>query len=105
MRSRPELLPLLTLCALLCAAPPALAVGGDAPTQQEVDKAVETVKKDPNLAAEKSVRTLTWKDWGSKDKEEKDNNCENGLPPHKNGNDDNGNHLGCTGYKIVKKEK
>ena len=38
-----------------------------------------------------------------KDKDEKDNNCENGLPPHKNGNDDNGNHLGC--YKIVKKEK
>ena len=40
-----------------------------------------------------------------KDKGEKDNNCENGLPPHKNGNDDNGNHLGCTGYKIVKKLK
>jgi hypothetical protein len=59
----------LVLCALLCAASPAFAVGGDAPTQQEVDKAVEAVKKDPNLAAEKSVRTLTWKDWGSKDKE------------------------------------
>jgi hypothetical protein len=26
---------------------------------------------------------------------EKDNNCENGLPPHKNGNSDNGNHYGC----------
>ena len=39
------------------------------------------------------------------DKDEKDNNCENSLPPHKNGNDDNGNHLGCTGYKIVKKVK
>ena len=37
-----------------------------------------------------------------KDKDEKDNNCENGLPPHKNGNVDNGNHLGCTGYKIVR---
>ena len=36
---------------------------------------------------------------------EKDNNCENGLPPHKNGNDDNGNHLGCIGYKIVVKDK
>ena len=73
MRSRPELpyLPLLALCALLCAASPALAVGGDAPTQQEVDQAVETVKKDPNLAAEKSVRTLTWKDSGEKDDEEK----------------------------------
>lgn len=73
MRSRPEprLLPLLALCALLGAACPAFAVGGDPPTQQEVDKAVETVKKDPNLAAEKSVRTLTWKDWDSSDKEEK----------------------------------
>ena len=38
-----------------------------------------------------------------KDNKEKDNNCENGLPPHKNGNGDNGNHFGCTGYKIVKK--
>jgi hypothetical protein len=76
VRSRPELLllPLLALCMLLCPASPAFAVGGDAPTQQEVDKAVEAVKKDPNLAAEKSVRTLTWKDWGSKDKE----------PEHKN---------------------
>lgn len=33
----------------------------------------------------------------SKDKpdKEKNNNCENGLPPHKNGNSDNGNHYGC----------
>ena len=36
---------------------------------------------------------------------DKDNNCENGLPPHKNGDDDNGNHLGCIGYKIVVKDK
>jgi hypothetical protein len=49
------------LCALLAAAPPAFAVAGDAPTQPEVDAAVEAVKKDPNLAAQKSVRTLTWK--------------------------------------------
>jgi len=74
VRSRPDLraVPLPTLCALLCVAAPALAVGGDAPTQQEVDKAVETVKKDPNLAAERSVRTLTWKSWGGKDEEEKE---------------------------------
>jgi len=30
-----------------------------------------------------------------KGKKEKDNNCENGLPPHKNGHSDNGNHYGC----------
>ena len=29
------------------------------------------------------------------DEKTKDNNCENGLPPHKNGNSDNGNHYGC----------
>jgi hypothetical protein len=73
VRSRPELLslPLLALSALLCAASPAFAVGGDPPTTEEVAKAVETVKKDPNLAAEKSVRTLTWKDWDGKSDEEK----------------------------------
>ena len=34
---------------------------------------------------------------GDKEKNDKpkDNNCENGLPPHKNGNSDNGNHYGC----------
>lgn len=56
---------------LLAAAAPVFAVGGDPPTQAEVDQAVETVKKDPNLAAEKSVRTLTWKDWDSSKKKEK----------------------------------
>ena len=78
MRSRPErkplaLLALWALC-LLCvfgAASPALAVGGDPPTQAEVDKAVQAVKKDPNLAAEKTVRTLSWKEWGSKDEKKK----------------------------------
>jgi len=74
VRSRPDpgLLPLLALCALLGAASPAGAVGGDPPTQAEVDRAVEAVKKDPNLAAEKSVRTLQWKDSGDDDKPEKE---------------------------------
>ena len=33
----------------------------------------------------------------------KDNNCENGLPPHKNGNSDNGNHFGClkNSYQLI----
>ena len=51
----------LALCVLLGTASPVFAVGGDPPTQAEIDAAVETVKKDPNLAAEKSVRSLTWK--------------------------------------------
>jgi hypothetical protein len=75
VHSRPErgLASVLAACALgvLCAlASPARAAGGDAPTPQEVDDAVEAVRKDPNLAAEKSVRTLTWKDWGSDDPDE-----------------------------------
>jgi hypothetical protein len=54
----------LALCLQLAAAAPVFAVGGVPPTQAEIDSAVEAVKQDPNLAAEKSVRTLTWKDSG-----------------------------------------
>lgn len=69
MRSRPEsALPLLATLALLCAAP-VWSADDSVPTQTEVDRAVETVKKDPNLAAEKSIRTLRWE--GSDDEEEK----------------------------------
>ena len=70
MRSRPDLprIALLTLCALLFAAAPALPADDSAPSKEEVDRAIDTVKKDPNLAAEKSVRSLTWK--GSDDKED-----------------------------------
>jgi len=61
VRSRPEsALPLLALLALLGGAP-AWSAGGPPPTAQEVDRAIEAVKKDPNLSAEKSVRTLRWK--------------------------------------------
>jgi hypothetical protein len=71
VRSRPDpargLATLLTACALLSSAPPARAVGGTAPTQQEIEHAVETVKKDPNLAAERTVKTPKW--IGSNDKE------------------------------------
>jgi hypothetical protein len=69
-RERP-LLASIAMCAWLSAAAPAFAIGGDAPTQQEVDAAVEAVKKDPNLAAEQSVRTLTWKDWEGTGQEDK----------------------------------
>jgi hypothetical protein len=65
-------MPFLALCALLCTATPSFAVGGDPPTQAEVDQAVEAVKQDPNLAAEKSVRSLTWKHSDSKDDAEEE---------------------------------
>ena len=72
MRSRPDLpaavAALLAICALLSITPPARAVGSAAPTQQEVERAVEIVKKDPNLASERTVKTLKWK--GALDKDE-----------------------------------
>lgn len=72
MRSRPELprIALLALCALLFAAAPALAADDGAPSQAEVERAIDAVKMDPNLASEKSVRTLTWK--GAEDPEEEE---------------------------------
>jgi len=70
-RAERRLLASLAACALLACAPTAFATGGDAPTQAEVDKAVETVKKDPDLAAEKSVRSLTWDSASEKEKEKK----------------------------------
>lgn len=46
------------------------------------------------LAKKASKNDPPGKDDG-KGKKEKDNNCENGLPPHKNGKSYNGNHYGC----------
>ena len=69
MRLRPEL-PLIALCLLLFASAPAFAAG-DAPTQQQIDHAVEIVKRDPNLSSEKTVRTLTWH--SSDDEDDKPN--------------------------------
>ena len=65
MRSRAEpggraLLPALLL-ALLVAAVPAEGAN-DPPTDQEVAAALAKVKADPNLGAEKTVRTLEWRD-------------------------------------------
>ena len=60
MRLRPELC-VLALGALLLAAPalPEEPVS-TTPSQAEIDRAVETVKTDPNLAAEKTISTLSW---------------------------------------------
>jgi hypothetical protein len=65
VRLRADLARLL-LGLLLCAAAPAFA---EAPTQQQIDHAVEIVKQDPNLSAEKTVRTLTWKSSDDADEE------------------------------------
>jgi hypothetical protein len=70
VRSRPDLAR-LALAALLFAATPVFAADADQPGQAEIERAVEVVKKDPNLAAEKSVRTLTWKGSGDEDEDRK----------------------------------
>ena len=57
MRSRPELAALLL--GLMLATTPVFPAS-EAPTQAEIDKAVETIKADPDLAAEKTVRRLSW---------------------------------------------
>jgi hypothetical protein len=61
-------LPLAT-ALLLIAAAPVLANGssssaapGSLPDQKEIAHAIETVKADPNLATERTIRTLRWRD-------------------------------------------
>ena len=55
MRSR---LRVLTLALLLAGLP--IVVAAQAPTRDEIKHAIDKVKADPNLAPEKSVRTLKW---------------------------------------------
>lgn len=66
---------LLALCVLvLGAAPNAAEVELPAPTDADVERAMETVRQDPNLSAERTIRTLDWqteprkkrrnRDWG-----------------------------------------
>jgi hypothetical protein len=50
----------LLVCLLLGAALPALPATEKQLTQQQIDRAVESLRKDPNLATEKSVRRLSW---------------------------------------------
>jgi len=51
-------------CLLLMAGPAAAldAKNGKAPTPAEIRSAVETLKADPNLGADRKTRTLKWKD-------------------------------------------
>ena len=60
MRSRPDVRVLALLAALACAPALAAAPAAPAPTQAEIDHAVEVTKADPNLATEKKARRLVW---------------------------------------------
>jgi hypothetical protein len=66
VRLRTELAALALCACLLVAVPasPATAAAEPAgtPTASEIDAAFDKVKADPNLAAERTVRTLNWKD-------------------------------------------
>jgi hypothetical protein len=58
VRSRPEL-SCLALVLLLAAAVPALPAG-EAPSREQIERAVETVKADPDLAGFETERRLVW---------------------------------------------
>ena len=61
MRLRPDL-PRLLVLVLLAAAIPAVSAptAATAPTSKDVDRAIEAVKADPNLATQKTIRRLVW---------------------------------------------
>ena len=56
---------LLFASVSLVAAPvdrPVVAANGDSPGLAEIERALETVKADPNLATERTIKMLRWKD-------------------------------------------
>jgi hypothetical protein len=59
----------LAALVLLLAAPGALAAGAQpaprGPDDAEVARAIQQVKNDPNLATERTIKTLQWKDSGA----------------------------------------
>jgi hypothetical protein len=71
VRSRVDLAALLLAASLLAAPALVAAAPGDAPTQAEIDAAFAKVKADPNLAEERTVRTLDFKNRKTR-KEKKD---------------------------------
>jgi hypothetical protein len=60
----------LALILLLAAATPALPAD-EAPSREQVDRAVEAVKADPNLASSKTVTRLVWDSKGEEKKARK----------------------------------
>lgn len=72
MRSRGELAPVMLLAVILSAGIAATPVraAGSPPTDAEVAAAVKKVKADPALAAERTVRSLEWKNSADRKKRE-----------------------------------
>lgn len=56
----PSRLKALLLALLMAALPLAAGAQAQAPTRDDIKHAVETVKADPNLAPEKTIRSLKW---------------------------------------------
>ena len=52
---------LLILIAVPAYAAPQPAAARDVPTRDEIARAIETVKADPNLATERTIKTLRWR--------------------------------------------
>jgi hypothetical protein len=73
VRLRAELLALLCACLLGASAAAPAAEPPAAPTAREIDAAFAKVKADPNLAAERTVRTLSWKDAQEEKRKKKSN--------------------------------
>jgi len=70
VRLRPDLSKLLILVLLAVATPAITATAvKTAPTPQEVDRAIDAIKADPNLATKKTVRRLVWDSKEEKKKE------------------------------------
>ena len=71
MRLRPDL-PRIVILLLAAAAPAFADSANPAPTPQEVDRAIEAVKADPNLARKKTVRRLSWDSTEKKEKKKEE---------------------------------
>lgn len=57
MRFRPELSSLALACLLAVSTP---ALSAEAPSREQVERAIEAVKADPNLASHRTARRLVW---------------------------------------------
>ena len=58
MRLRPDVIPLVVVCAMLLAAPSASAAPPDDVT---IRQAIDKVKTDPDLSTTRTIKSLKWK--------------------------------------------
>jgi hypothetical protein len=70
VRSRADLAALLIGACLLAGPTFVAAAPGDAPTAAEIDAAYAKVKADPNLAEERTIRTLDFKERKARDEDD-----------------------------------